>query len=73
MSLAMNLVGKTVKEVATPSIVYQNCAILDLDVIGVMIQVQRTITEEGDVETVDSQIFLPWSQILQIIVQEERP
>ena len=73
MSLAMNLVGKTVKEVTTASIVYQNCSILDLDVIGVMIQVQRTITEEGDVETVESQIFLPWAQIIQIIVQEERP
>ena len=73
MSLAMNLVGKTVKEVTTASIVYQNCAILDLDVIGVMIQVQRTITEEGDVEMVESQIFLPWAQIIQIIVQEERP
>jgi hypothetical protein len=73
MSLAMNLVGKTVKEVATPSIVYQNCSILDLDEVGVMIQVERTITEEGDVETVESQIFLPWAQIMQIIVQEERP
>ena len=68
MSLAMNLVGKTVKEVTTASIVYQNCSILDLDVIGVMIQVERTITEEGDVETVESQIFLPWAQIIQIIV-----
>jgi hypothetical protein len=73
MSLAMNLVGKTVKEVATPSIVYQNCSILDLDEVGVMIQVERTITEDGDVETVESQIFLPWAQIMQIIVQEERP
>jgi hypothetical protein len=39
----------------------------------VMIQVERTITEDGDVETVESQIFLPWAQIMQIIVQEERP
>jgi len=71
--MAMSLVGKTVKEVATPSIVYQNCSILDADAIGVMIQVERTITEEGDVESVESQIFLPWSQILHVIVAEEHP
>ena len=71
--MATSLVGKTVKEVATPSIVYQNCSILDSDAIGIMIQVERTITEEGDVESVESQIFLPWSQILHVIVAEERP
>jgi hypothetical protein len=71
--MAMSLVGRTVKEVATPSIVYQNCSILDADAVGVMIQVERTITEEGDVEHVESQIFLPWSQILHVIVAEEHP
>ena len=71
--MAMSLVGRTVKEVATPSFVYQNCSILDSDAIGIMIQVERTITEEGDVESVESQIFLPWAQILHVIVAEERP
>jgi hypothetical protein len=71
--MAMSLVGKTVKEVATPSIVYANCSILEADPIGVTIQVERTITEEGDVETVVSQIFIPWPQILHVIVAEERP
>jgi hypothetical protein len=69
----MSLAGKTVKEVATPTIVYANCSILEADAIGITIQVERTITEEGDVETVESQIFLPWSQILHIIVAEEHP
>lgn len=71
--MAVNLVGKTVREVATPSFVYQSCSILDADAIGILIQVERTITEEGDVESVESQIFLPWSQILHVIVAEERP
>jgi hypothetical protein len=71
--MAMNFVGKTVKEVATPSNVYQSCWVLDADDVGITIQVQRTIAEEGDVETVDSQIFLPWAQVLHVILQEERP
>ncbi len=71
--MAMSLVGKTVKEVATPSIVYANCSILEADAIGVTIQVERTITEEGDVESVVSQIFIPWPQVLHVIVAEEHP
>jgi hypothetical protein len=71
--MGMSLVGKTVKEVATTSIVYANCSILDADGVGVTIQVERTITEEGDVETVVSQIFIPWGQILHVIVAEEHP
>jgi hypothetical protein len=71
--MAMSLVGRTVKEVATQSIVYQSCQILDSDAVGVMIQVERTITEEGDVETVTSQIFIPWSQVLHVVIAEEHP
>jgi hypothetical protein len=71
--MAITLAGKTVKEVATQSIVFQNCSILEADTVGIMIQVERTITEEGDVESVESQIFLPWSQILHVIVAEEHP
>lgn len=71
--MAMSLIGKTVKEVATASIVHQQCQILDADSVGMTIQVERTITEEGDVETVVSQIFIPWSQVLHVVVAEEHP
>ena len=70
---AMSLVGRTVKEVATQSIVHQGCQILEADSVGLTIQVERTITEEGDVETVVSQIFIPWSQVLHVVVAEEHP
>lgn len=71
--MGISLVGKTVKEVATASIVHQSCQILDADAVGLTIQVERTITEEGDVETVVSQIFIPWSQVLHVIIAEEHP
>lgn len=69
----MSLVGRTVKEVATQSIVYQGPQVLEADTVGLTIQVERTITEDGDVETVVSQIFIPWSQVMHVIVAEEHP
>jgi hypothetical protein len=71
--MGMSLVGKTVKEVATQSIIYQSCQVLDSDTVGLTIQVERTITEEGDVETVVSQIMIPWAQVQHVIIAEEHP
>jgi hypothetical protein len=64
--------GTKVKEVATASIVYQNCTVLQSDAVGVLLEVDRTIAESGNVETVVSKLFIPWGAVLHVIVSEER-
>lgn len=65
-------VGVRLKEVATAHAHYLNCAVLHSDVIGLVIEVERTVAEGGNVERVVSQVLVPWGQIHYVVVMEER-
>ena len=43
-------VGVTVKEVATARGVWQNCRVLHSDTIGLVFEVERTVSEGGQIE-----------------------
>lgn len=72
MSEKNPLVGVKLKEVATKEVVYQNCTVLNSDPIGLLFEVERTIAESGNIETVVSQILVPWVNINHVLVMEER-
>ena len=66
------MVGVKVKEIATKGYVYQGCTVLSSDPVSIMFEVQRTISDEGgNVETVISQILVPWVNINHVIVMED--
>jgi hypothetical protein len=66
-------VGVKLKEVATRTITYQNCTVLHSDAIGLVFEVQRTVSDAGgDVETVVSQLLVPWVSINHVLLMEER-
>ena len=65
-------VGVKLKEVATRDIVYQNCTVLHSDGIGLVFEVERTVSEGGTIENVVSQVLVPWSSIHHVLLVEER-
>ena len=65
-------VGVKMKEVATKDIVYQNCTVLHSDAIGLVFEVHRTVSEGGTIETVVSQVLVPWTNISRVLLIEER-
>jgi len=65
-------VGVKIKEVATQEHVYTNCTVLHSDSIGLLFEVERTVAEGGNVETVVSQVLVPWANIQHVLVMEER-
>jgi hypothetical protein len=65
-------VGVKLKEVATRDIVYQNCTVLHSDGIGLVFEVERTVSEGGTIENVVSQVLVPWSSIQHVLLVEER-
>ena len=65
-------VGVRLKEVATAHTHYQNCSVLHSDAIGLVIEVERTVAEGGNVENVVSQVLVPWANINHILLMEER-
>ena len=65
--------GSVVKEIVTPDVVYEDCKVLQADALGVLIDVERTLSEGGTIETVRSQILLPWHAVKLVVVSEERP
>jgi hypothetical protein len=72
MEKAALTVGVRLKEVATSATVYQSCTVLHADTVGLVFEVERNIAEAGVVEAVVSQILVPWSNILHVILMEER-
>ena len=66
------MVGVKLKEVATPGHAYQNVTVLHADTIGLVFEVQRTVAEGGTIETVVSQVLVPWVNIHHVLVMEER-
>ncbi len=66
-------VGVKIKEVATLDVVYHNCTLLHSDSIGLVFEVQRTLSDEGgNVELAVSQMLVPWSNIKHVVLVEER-
>jgi hypothetical protein len=67
-------VGVKLKEVATArGVIYQGCTVLHSDAIGLVIEVQRTVSDEGgNVDNVVSQILIPWASINHVVLVEER-
>jgi len=65
-------VGIKLREVVTGEAAYRDCTVLHSDPIGIVFEIQRTINEGGTIETVISQMLIPWGQIKHIIVAEEK-
>jgi len=66
-------VGVKLKEVATRDVVYRNCIVLHSDAIGLVFEVERTVSDAGgDVENVVSQLLVPWANINHVLLVEER-
>jgi hypothetical protein len=64
-------VGVVVKQIVAEGASWQNCRILNSDAVGLAFEVERTINETGTVETVVSQVFLPWSSVKHLILMEQ--
>jgi hypothetical protein len=64
--------GTRLKEVATKDVVYQGCSVVHSDAVGLVIEVQRTLSEGGNIETVVSQILLPWANVHYVVLSEQR-
>ncbi|MCU0241619.1 MAG: hypothetical protein MUF51_04270 [Vicinamibacteria bacterium] len=65
-------VGVKLKEVVTTKGSFVDCTVLHADVIGLVFETQRTVSEGGTVENVVSQILVPWSSIQHVLLMEER-
>ena len=65
-------VGIKIKEIATKDHSYTNCTVLHSDTIGLVFEVQRTVSEGGNVENVVSQVLVPWININYVLLVEER-
>jgi hypothetical protein len=65
--------GTQLKEVATQDVIYRNCSVIRSDAVGILFEVQRTITDAGgDVEHVHSQLLIPWASITYVLLAEEK-
>ncbi len=69
--MALN-VGVRIKEIVTGDNVYTSCSVLHSDNIGLTFEVQRTVSEGGTIETVVSQVMVPWTSINHLVIMEER-
>jgi len=65
-------VGVKIKEIGTAHTVYQGCTVLFSDAVGLVFETQRTLAEGGNVETVVSQVLVPWTNIRYVLLMEER-
>ncbi len=65
-------VGVRLKEIVTRDMTYSNCSVLHSDNIGLVFEVQRTVSEGGTIETVISQVLVPWVNIHHVLLVEER-
>jgi hypothetical protein len=64
-------VGLKVREIATSEATYRDVSILHSDAVGLVFEVQRTVAEGGNIETVVSQMLVPWANIRYVLVLEE--
>jgi hypothetical protein len=66
------MVGVRLKEIATRDVVFTDCRVLHADAVGLVFEVERTVSEDGTVERVISQMLVPWSNIRHVVLVEER-
>jgi hypothetical protein len=64
-------VGVVLKQIVTVSASWDRCRVLHSDTVGIAFEVERTISDGGSIETVVSQVFVPWSSIKHIVVMEQ--
>jgi hypothetical protein len=65
--------GLVLREVATGSTTWTNCTVVRSEVVGLVFQVDRAVTDEGgDVDHVRSTVLVPWTSVSHVIVSEER-
>ena len=65
-------VGTHLKEVATRDAVYHNCSVVRSDLVGLVFEVQRTVNDGDEVESVVSHVLVPWSSVNHVVLMEER-
>jgi hypothetical protein len=65
-------VGVQLKEVVTHDAIYGNCRVLHADGVGLVFEVQRTISGAEGIERVVSQLLVPWGNIRHVVLVEER-
>jgi hypothetical protein len=66
------MVGVRLKEVVTHEGSFSDCRVLHSDAVGLVFEVERTVSEGGQVERVISQVLVPWSNVRHVVVVEER-
>jgi hypothetical protein len=65
-------VGVKIKEIATSKSVWENCTVLHSDTIGLVFEVERTVSNGDTIENVVSQVLVPWVNIQHVLLMEER-
>jgi hypothetical protein len=65
-------VGVRLKEIATRDTVYTDCRVLHSDGVGLVFEVERTVSEGGTVEPVVTQFLVPWANVRHVVVMEEK-
>lgn len=63
-------VGVVLKQVVSMGGAWNNCRVLHSDAVGVAFEVERTISDTGTIETVVSQMFVPWTSVKHVVVME---
>ncbi len=66
------MVGVKMKEVACRHITYQNCTVLHSDATALVFEVERTVAAGGTIETVVSQVLVPWASVNHVLLMEEK-
>jgi hypothetical protein len=64
-------VGVKVREIATAEATYRDVSILHSDAVGLVFEVHRTVAEGGNIESVVSQMLVPWANVRYVLVLEE--
>jgi hypothetical protein len=64
-------VGVVLKQIVSVSATWDKCRVLHSDGVGIAFEVERTIAEGGTIETVVSQLFVPWTSVKHVIVMEQ--
>ena len=64
-------VGVVLKQIVAVSGTWDKCRVLHSDAVGIAFEVERTIADGGTIETVVSQLFVPWSSVKHVVVMEQ--
>ncbi|MCM2254866.1 MAG: hypothetical protein NDJ94_04265 [Vicinamibacteria bacterium] len=66
------MVGVRIRQIVTASNAWHDVTVQHSDSVGVVFEVQRAVSEGGQIETVVSQILVPWAQVQYLVLMEER-